>query len=327
MALKIDLRIEIDVDIAGGEQLSTALTVIAPDRGGLGERPIVMFGWPGGGYNRQYFDLQLPGRTGYSQAEYHAAHGYIFVACDHIGVGESSIPAAAFNHAQIAAINAVTASAVLTRLERGTIDERLPAVVGPVVVGMGQSYGGLLLTVLQAGHAKFDGVAMLGWSAICTTVSTGDLPESELLARMASNKGVDHPYRPVFHYDDVPDDIVAEDLIGYPTRADGNVPTWSSLHMPGGPNLAPERGPLGPNVVVDEAAAINVPVLIANGEVDVCPDPRTEPAAYSSSTDITTFVLPRSGHMHNFAGTREQLWHRLETWAQSIASAKAEATT
>jgi hypothetical protein len=76
-------------------------------------------------------------------------------------------------------------------------------------------------------------------------------------------------------------------------------------------------------VVVGEAAAIEVPVLVANGEVDVCPNPRSEPAAYVSSTDITTFVVPRSGHMHNFAGTRHLLWRRIESWAGGVAPTSA----
>ncbi len=53
--------------------------------------------------------------------------------------------------------------------------------------------------------------------------------------------------------------------------------------MPGGLNFAPERGPLGPGVVTREAAAIDVPVFIANGEIDTAPDPRAEPVAYGSS--------------------------------------------
>jgi pimeloyl-ACP methyl ester carboxylesterase len=92
--------------------------------------------------------------------------------------------------------------------------------------------------------------------------------------------------------------------------------------MPGGPNLKPERGPLEPGTVAAEAAAIRCPVLIANGERDVCPDPRAEPAAYASSPDITTYVLPNAAHMHNFASTRALLWARLDEWARTVAATK-----
>jgi hypothetical protein len=63
-----------------------------------------------------------------------------------------------------------------------------------------------------------------------------------------------------------------------------------------------------------------VPVLTAHGETDVCPDPRAEPAAYRASSDITTYVLPRSAHMHNLAGTRELLWNRLESWIDAVTN-------
>jgi hypothetical protein len=188
---------------------------------------------------------------------------------------------------------------------------------------MGQSYGGLLLTHLQAEHRLFKGVAMLGWSGICTQVKDvsghgNAAPPSALEGTQLLRDGLNHPYRRSFHYDDVPEDIVAEDMLGYPARVGVPVPVWGAHHMPGGPNFAPERGPLGPNVVTQEAAAIDVPIFIGNGEIDTCPDPLTEPTAYPRSPDITTMVLPRSSHMHNFAGTRALLWARLESWAVGI---------
>ena len=130
--------------------------------------------------------------------------------------------------------------------------------------------------------------------------------------------GLAHPYRRCFHFDDVPEDIVAEDLLGFPAQIGVPIPAWGTSFMPGGPNFAPGRGPLAPNIVAAEAASIAVPVFIANGEIDVCPDPLTEPSAYRESPDVATMVLPRASHMHNFAGTREILWQRLEHWAVGI---------
>jgi hypothetical protein len=193
---------------------------------------------------------------------------------------------------------------------------------------MGQSYGGLLLTHLQAEHRLFRGVAMLGWSGICTEVkdTSGEAnvaPPTELAGTEALRDGLNHPYRRSFNHDDVPEDIVAEDLLGYPFRIGVPIPVWASVHMPGGPRFAPARGPLGPGVVTEEAAAIDVPVFIANGEIDTSPDPRAEPTAYASSPEITTMILPRTSHMHNFAGTRTLLWKRLEHWAAGIRDAYA----
>jgi pimeloyl-ACP methyl ester carboxylesterase len=321
--IRKDIRIDIDPAEAKDEQLFAMVTIISPDVAGLGDQPVVWFAWPGGGYNRHYFDLQLPGRTGYSEADFHVAKGSIFVACDHIGVGDSAIPAGAFNHSDIARTSAAVARAVISHLRNGSLISELPAIDNLFPVAMGQSYGGLLLTHLQAEHGLFKGVAMLGWSGICTMVKDvsgqGNVaPPAELEGTEALRDGLNHPYRRSFHFDDVPEDIVAEDLLGYPARVGLPVPVWGTPYMPGGPNFSPERGPLGPNVVTEEAAAIEVPVFIANGEIDTSPDPLNEPIAYPRSLDITTMVLPRSSHMHNFAGTREILWARLENWAIGI---------
>ena len=75
-------------------------------------------------------------------------------------------------------------------------------------------------------------------------------------------------------------------------------------------------------VGVPEAAAIRCPVLVGLGERDVLVDPRGEPRAYESSRSVDLFVCPRMGHMHNFAGTRELFWRRIETWAEWVRAAR-----
>ena len=85
------LEIRIDIGNQGlGSTLHTAVRVVAPDR--PASRLPVLFGFPGGGYNRRYFDLEIDGHPGYSQARHHAQHGSVFVACDHVGVGDSDTP-------------------------------------------------------------------------------------------------------------------------------------------------------------------------------------------------------------------------------------------
>ena len=79
---------------------------------------------------------------------------------------------------------------------------------------------------------------------------------------------------------------------------------------------------LTPGGALPEAAAIRCPVLVGLGERDVLVDPRGEPRAYESSPSVDLFVCPRMGHMHNFAGTRELFWRRIETWAQWVRAAR-----
>src|SRR5581483_7040282 len=125
-----------------------------------------MYGWPGGGYNRKYFDLQISAKSSYSQAEFHVVNGGIFVACDHVGVGDSAIPNGALDNYGLAKANQTAALEILRRLKDGTAIEGLAPIRPAAVIGMGQSYGGLLLTLAEAAEPLFDGVAMLGWSGI-----------------------------------------------------------------------------------------------------------------------------------------------------------------
>jgi len=318
---KLDLKIDVTAACRTEERIDCAVTVIAPEPAELRSAPVVMFGWPGGGYNRSYFDLHVAGAEGYSQAEFHAGAGVIFVACDHVAVGDSTVPNAGLDHPDIARANRAVVAALVEELRNGALLEGLGPVEPAAVIGMGQSYGGLLLTLAEANEPIFDGVAMLGWSGINTT------PPAPMVGcpgwnELAAN-GATHPYRRAFHYDDVPESIVVPDLCGYPLRALGEpIPPWGARWMPGGPNAKiTTEEVVGPGVVEAEAAKITCAVFIANGERDVCPDPRLEPTAYRRSPDITTFILPRASHMHNFAGTRKRLWRKLEAWSAGLIKA------
>jgi pimeloyl-ACP methyl ester carboxylesterase len=135
------------------------------------------------------------------------------------------------------------------------------------------------------GEPAFTAVGMLGWSGVNTVIQVDH--GHPLLAGMYRTRvpGPRHPYRQAFHYDDVPEAIVAVDLDGYPARPDGAPrPPWAATFMPGGPKAEPERPPNGA-ITAAEAARIEVPVLIAVGERDVCPDPWAEPDAHRGSRD------------------------------------------
>jgi len=310
------------IDVSGavgrGESLHIAATVTWPER--LPVRPLAIFAWPGGGYNRRYFDLEIPGHTGYSQAEHHGRHGVITVACDHLGVGDSSIPVSALGHADLARANAAAATFLLRALREGRISAGWPALPNLAAVGTGHSYGGLLLTMLQANRPLFAGVGMLGWSGINTVIPVDHSDPLVAEIHVARVPARQHPYRNAFHWDDEPEDIVLADLEGYPGRLDGApMPSWGTTYMPGGPNLAPERPPNGA-VTAAEAAQIRVPVLIAVGERDVCPQPWAEPGAYTGSCDVTLLVIPKMAHGHNFAGTRIRLWDRIVAWAATVTA-------
>src|SRR5581483_1298645 len=157
--------VELTVDVEGATGLAgaaTACTVHLPDQ--VPSPATVIFAYPGGGYGRRYFHIVA--RPGYSQAEHHTAQGTVLVACDHLGVGDSSQPDTfELSYERLAAANHATATEVLSRLGAG---DGLPKVRVGAAVGIGQSMGGCLLTVQQGNHRTFDGVAFLGWSGIFT---------------------------------------------------------------------------------------------------------------------------------------------------------------
>jgi alpha-beta hydrolase superfamily lysophospholipase len=304
MALYELTRAEHRIEV--GDGLTTAVTVIADP--GASVLPLVIFAFPGGGYGRRYFDLQLDefGAQGYSQAEHHAARGLVVVACDHLGCGESD-GAAGLNLERIVAANAATVAEMRRRLADGTAVPGLAPIRDPLAIGIGQSMGGCFTIAAQGRHRLFDAVAILGFSARHTV-----LPMPPGVAPGMFTLDV---VRYAWHWEDVPAAIVDLDVSGYPVpTSDTVLPAWRS---PTVPEIAVDL--MQPGYSSADAAAIDVPVFVAAAERDVVPDLHAEAAAYSSSRDVTLYRQPRAAHMHNFAGTREPLWDRLVAWYATCA--------
>lgn len=331
---QIDVRTDVNEAAGLGESLETAATVCLPDE--LPASPVVCFGWPGGGYSRQYFTFDMPGSSGGGQAGWHVSRGWIFVACDHLYVGESSYPSdpTRLTYDNLAAANRATVDNVLGQLAAGTLAHDVPPLTDPFTVGIGQSMGGCLLIVQQGRRHTFDAVGVLGYSGSHTKLwmppGTPE-PDMEYVPRWADFSAVVEANvrpaamnaaedalpasTPCYHYDDVPGDIVAADMIDYPARR-GQVPVWGTGATP-----PCAISMLSPGAVAMEAASITVPVFVGVGERDVCPEPFSEPRAYKRSSDVTLFICPKMAHMHNFASTREILWARLHGWAEAVAGA------
>jgi len=307
-------------EIAATVYLPADDDLLAP---GLG----VLVAMPGGGYNRHYFDLPV---AGYSQAAHHVRAGTVVITIDHLGAGDSSIPPLAVTTLPtVAAASHAAVTAVLDRLRAGTLAAGVPPVEPACVVGAGQSLGGHALVGIQAYHRTFDGVAMLGSSLAGTAlpvrpgtpelvIPDGTTPEQAAQIVLASTD-----WNWAFHWEDgaaadparPPHDLtslVAADIAGgLPVRR--TAPSWGSLTWPGfGPSA------MLPGAVAAEAASIDVPVLLATGERDVCHPPAAEVAALKSATDISVLVVPRMAHMHNFATTRTLLWERLDEFVTHV---------
>lgn len=327
----VDLRIPVE-DVTGLAGAEVALTIWLPEKVPA-TGAVVCFGFPGGGYSRRYFSFDLPGETGDGQAGYHVDRGWIFVTLDHLGVGESTVPQEFVPYEMIAAYGHQVVTDVTTRLAEGSPTGG-QAVENPTILGIGQSMGCYFLVVQQAQRRSFDGLGVLGASAIHTVVPTRpgepplrfpwtarstagsssplDLnPDTSQAGMPLDGSAGENPMRWAFHFDDEPTDVVDLDM------GAGPLPPWRSSTVPAAAGLG-----VTPGQIASEAASVAVPVFLGVGERDVVPDPWLEPVAYRSSTDVTVYVCPRMAHMHNFASTRRRLWQRLHHWGQGVASGR-----
>ena len=293
-----------DFQLDIGDGLELAGTYFPPSS--ADEARAVLVCLPGGTYTRGYFDLDVPG---YSYARDAAARGFPVVSFDQLGTGASSRPDREIDLAdQGTAVDAAL--------------ERLPEILGRggPFLAVGHSMGGYVAMVQQAAHRSYAGLAILG----TTNAAVGplNLPD-DMVAAARSPEGraslIDQiagamPDRyiqgdradlsPWFHLTDVPADVVERDLATTLTVVPRRAAAGSSV----------------PYVTADAAAEVDVPVFLAYGDVDVSIDPRTEPAAFSRSRDLTLYVLPASGHCHNMASSRALLWARLALWCESVVS-------
>jgi alpha-beta hydrolase superfamily lysophospholipase len=347
-----DLTIDVTDAAAIGEPAHVTLTVHLPHPVRLASPAVVCFAKPGGGYSRGYYTCDLPGPAKGAEAIWHADRGWIFVSVDHLGVGESSLhDAPKLDYTTVAAGSQAAEQEILRRLTEGSLVNGFPPVVNPIKIGIGQSMGGCMTVIQQGRYHCYDGIGVLGYSAIHThpPVRPGEapivapwLPRDTLLqqplvilnaadlsrgmAKAAERGTRGNALAWGFYYDDVDAAVIEADLAHFdrnihdPAAQRGfKTNRWNSLTTPG----AVAQSCLTPGAIAPEAAAVLVPVLIAAGERDVIADVKGEPRAYLSAKSVDLFVCPRMGHMHNFAGTRELLWRRIECFADWVGSAKA----
>ncbi|SNQ50424.1 conserved hypothetical protein [Frankia canadensis] len=329
----------VNVDVSGrtelGGMLWTATTIHLPED--TDGPTTVLFAFPGGGYGRRYFHIDA--QPGYSQAAHHTAAGLVVVACDHLFVGDSARPAdpLALTYENLAATNHATVRHVVDGLRDGTLARDIPPLDVANVVGVGHSMAGALLTVQQANHRTFDGVAFLGWSGLGAslpaqgggragyTFPARGTDLHSIFAKVVEAASLnEEEFRFFLHWPDEGPALMEADLACYQPfsgviRGDTRSPWGSSTIPPCAATMLTE------GAVAVEAATIDVPVLVGCGERDIVPDPWAEPSAYRSSSQVSLVVVPRMAHAHNFARTRERLWDHVVAFARQAQPTKVAA--
>ena len=95
--------------------------------------------------------------------------GWVFVSVDHLGVGDSSQhDSERLTYTPVVAASHAAEAEVLQKLAAGTLIDGLPKVERPVTIGIGQSMGGSLTVVQQGRYHGYDGIGVLGYSAVHT---------------------------------------------------------------------------------------------------------------------------------------------------------------
>jgi pimeloyl-ACP methyl ester carboxylesterase len=277
--------------------------------------PIVMVCVPGGGMTRRYFDIEVSGDDGtYSMARHLARRGVAVVTLDPPGVGDSDVPGDGWS------LTAPTIAAVCAHAAGKIVDDlRAGPLPGAVSIGVGHSAGALLTVYAQAASRCFDAVALLGFAG-------GGLPSVLTDDERALAGDAQRAHREVVGLAQarfgrplpVGTTGASEFLLGVPVSDAAR----AGLAASGGALLAVVGlTSMLPGASAPELAAIDVPVFLGVGEFDITGPPRAIPAQFPRGTDITLYVLASSGHNHNVAPSRRELWDRLWYWAASVARA------
>jgi pimeloyl-ACP methyl ester carboxylesterase len=320
---RLKYPVEVDVSAAvplPGEHVVRG-TMIAS---GPPTQPLVWCCLPGGGCTSSYFDLEVDGDdVSYSMAAYLADAGGVVLALDHLGTGRSTPLADDFLLTPdiLAGAHHAAFSELFGQLRAGNLIPEFPAQDQLVPIGLGHSMGAMITMVQQAEHATYAAVVNLGsmGSGLPEHVRDPQWLETEIstarssLVEMArvqfgpgSSRGPASAAErgdALFHAEDVPPPVRA----AFKDKQTNLLPSCA-------------LATLIPAFTDPERAAITVPLFLGFGEHDLSPDPHDSVGRYRSATDVTLYIVAGSGHCHNQAGHRRQLWERLSAWAGSVVT-------
>jgi pimeloyl-ACP methyl ester carboxylesterase len=249
----------------------------------------LLFCVPGGGMSKEFWHLS---RDGADWSQSFAAHmvslGFAVIALDNPGTGESgsSVPA------PMELLDVATQNSSVLPLAQAELG------IGDCpVIGVGHSFGALLVSIQQAEFRDFDAVALLGYS------------HNELVVPLA-----DGTFRRID--DQRTEEDMARMLFG-PFATDPEVSRSLARARTSLP--VAEATILTPAIARDRAAAIDVPVFSGFSEYDNSRDPYGDAAVYASARSVTSFVLPGAGHCFVVSTNLPALCRRLAAWVEELS--------
>jgi pimeloyl-ACP methyl ester carboxylesterase len=325
----IELRLDAGLRLAGEAALRIAASVYLPERSNDAGMALVCLA--GGNMNRRYYDLQVEGDDTFSFAVQMTARGFVVIAIDHLGLGESTRPedGYALTADVIAAANAHATAGILSRLHEGRLADDVKALPALRSLGVGHSMGAMLTVLQQAQARQHAGIALLGFSTRglptfvpedVRALAATDVPAlrarlPEFARRMF---GVPYPRIRSSSSGDR-DNAALYGSSGADPRGVAALKAATDCLLP-----VPAFLSMVPGNVSREASAIDVPVLLMLGEHDMAGPPGEAPRAFGSSPEVRLEILPGAGHSHFLFAARAALFDALAGWARRSGDASTE---
>jgi pimeloyl-ACP methyl ester carboxylesterase len=146
-----------------------AVDVVVPRDLPAGAESSVLVCLPGGFLSRRYYDLDPGGDGHYSFAEAMAARGFVVLAFDHLGTGDSSKPdpleaGSSFGVETVARANQLALERALERLAQGDPERAIPPTRCRATIGVGHSMGSALTVEQQALARPHDALVLFSFT-------------------------------------------------------------------------------------------------------------------------------------------------------------------
>jgi alpha-beta hydrolase superfamily lysophospholipase len=317
----IEVQIDVTEAVQLGEKVSQSAWIFSPDEVALKRhpRPPIVICLPAGGYDKRYWHFEMSGRQDYSFARHMTAAGFVVIALDHVGVGDSTRPVDGNKiHLKTLALgSAHVAEWVRDAASKGTLIHGLGPLDNPRVIGVGHALGSPVALLAQAASRCYDAISILSYTVMGNAAASSTGPEVDRSALSAAREialrnfsaSLDGYIRPphqelrsLLYLDDVP-----EAVIEAADAASGEVPRWCAQEANNWEDL-----------IRPAAHKIDVPLLIGLGEPDLFARHDVDVTSYPNCDDVTLVVLAGSAHCHAFSTTRNHLWDRLAGWIDGL---------
>lgn len=311
LLLRRSLTIAVE-DVLPGEIVSIATEILCP----LQDKPLqsVLFCVPGGGRNRNFFDLRSAESTRFSFAHAMLARNHMVVLIDPPGVGESPAPndGYALTVDVVADAIAKAARALVDRLRTGDIDPAFAPADPQKIVGVGHSMGAILTILQQHRHKLYDGLVLLGLGARGLPSFLNDAEKA-----LAHNPDA---LRAQIHH-------LAQTHFGTPFLEIDEKHIRPSPHADPGAlamlahTIAPTSTVctifvLVPGSFAPEAAALRAPSFVGIGQYDFAGSADDVPAILPAVKDLTVVTIPDAGHNLVVFPSCQFLFEQVGAWLE-----------